>query len=401
MRISMIDAREALDIIFHSVGPLEKVTMSIGSALDHAAAEDIVSAENVPPFDNAAMDGYAVRSGDVVRVPAALRIVGDIAAGTVVVNALNKGEAMSIMTGAKVPAGCDVVIPQEWTERGDPRHVTILRTAPSGHAIRRAGMDVRSGATVLSRGCVIRPQEIGVLASLGKRFVIVHRKPEIAILTTGSEVVEIDRPLTEGKIRNSNAAVLTALARRLGCPSSHLGIAPDEKERLKAMLIEGLNSDLLLTSGGVSVGKYDLVMEALREIGGTVKFWKVNIKPGMPLLFVLCREKPVFGLPGNPVSAMVTFLEFVRPALLRMMGRAHVPSFRLHARLEEQIRKSDGKRHFVRGILTNEDGALRVRTTGSQESNMLTSLSRADCLIILPEDRKRFRPGEEVEVELL
>jgi molybdopterin molybdotransferase len=279
--------------------------------------------------------------------------------------------------------------------------VTLLRTVPKGHNIRRAGADVPAGSIVLPRGALIRPQEIGVLASVGLRFPVVYRKPSVAILTTGSEIVEIDKPLPEGKIRNSNAYVLSALAHRLGCESHSLGIAPDEMGGLKKMMTEGLKADLLITSGGVSVGKYDLVQPALKELGGTVKFWKVNIKPGMPLMFALCGGTPVFGLPGNPVSSMVTFLEFVRPALSRMMGRAHEQPLRLHAILEEEITKKDGKRHFVRGILSGTDGTIRVRTTGSQVSNILTSLSKADCLIILPEDRESFPRGEPVEVELL
>lgn len=397
----MVNAREALDIILKELHPLGTITASIGRSLGYVLAEDIVSSGKIPPFDNAAMDGFAVRSEDAAKVPVTLSIIGEIAAGSVPPYSLKKGEACGIMTGARIPPGCDVVVQQEWTAKPDPGHVTILHTAPGGHNIRRAGADVSAGTTVLSRGCPIRPQEIGVLASLGKRFVVVYRKPSVAILTTGSEIVEIDKPLPDGKIRNSNAYVLQALARQLGCDSMYQGIAPDEKGELKRMMVEGLRNDALITSGGVSVGKYDLVMEALEEIGGTVKFWKVNIKPGMPLMFALCGDKPVFGLPGNPVSAMVTFLQFVKPGLMRMMGGGYDPPLRLQAILGEEIKKPDGKRHFVRGILASDDGTITVRTTGSQVSNILTSLTRADCLIILPEDRDLFSRGERVEVELL
>ena len=397
----MITAREALDIILETVRPLGTVSLSIEGSLDSVLAEDIVSPGLIPPFDNAAMDGFAVRSGDAVRVPVTLTLTGEVPAGSVAASPLRKLEAMSIMTGARIPAGCDAVIQQEWTGKPDEGHVTLLRAVPQGHNIRRAGADVQAGATVLTRGSLIRPQEIGVLASLGRRFIVVHRKPSIAILTTGSEIVDIDKPLSEGKIRNSNAYVLEALAKQLGCESRRLGIAPDEPGELKRMMTEGLEADMLITSGGVSVGKYDLVISALNELGGTVKFWKVNIKPGMPLMFGLFREKPVFGLPGNPVSSMVTFLQFVRPALARMMGRAAGPPLRLHAKLEEEIRKQDGKRHFVRGVLSSDNGTVSVRTTGSQVSNILTSLSKADCLIILPEERDHFPKGDEVEVELL
>jgi len=398
----VISASEALKIILDSIRPLETITAGLEQSSGSILGEEIVAPGDIPPFDNAAMDGFAVRSEDIRKVPVSLTVVGEIAAGSTPVNPLAPGEAMSIMTGAKVPAGCDVGIEQEWTERKSDNRVTILRSADPGHNIRRAGSDIRAATTVFTPGTFLRPQEIGVLASLGKRFVVIHRKPSIAILTTGNEVVEIDKPLPDGKIRNSNAYVLSALIRQLGCEARSLGIATDEKSDLKARIKEGLRADVLITTGGVSVGKYDLVMDALKETGVEIKFWKVNIKPGMPLLFGIHENKPVFGLPGNPVSAMVTFLQFVKPALMRLMGqRTYAPPLRLHARLEDEITKSDGKRHFVRGVLVNANGSIGVRTTGSQVSNILTSLSRADCLIVLPENRNQFKAGEEVEVELL
>ncbi len=398
----MINASEALNIILDSVHPLETITSGLEQSCGSILGEEIVAARDIPPFDNAAMDGFAVRSEDTRKVPVSLTLVGEIAAGSTPLKPLAPGEAMSIMTGAKIPAACDVVIQQEWTERTSEGRVTILRSADPGHNIRRAGSDIRDGTKVFTPGTLLRPQEVGVLASLGKRFIVIHRKPSIAILTTGDEVVEIDKPLPDGKIRNSNAYVLSALVRQLGCEVRSLGIAPDEKSHLRTRINEGLRADFLITTGGVSVGKYDLVMDALKESGVEIKFWKVNIKPGMPLLFGLHGDKPVFGLPGNPVSAMVTFLQFVKPALMRLMGqRKYAPPLRFHARLQDEIKKSDGKRHFVRGVLVNANGSIGVRTTGSQVSNILTSLSRADCLIILPEDRNQFKAGEEVEVELL
>jgi molybdopterin molybdotransferase len=397
----MINAREALQSILNAAHPLGPVTLSIERSIGSALAEDVVAAENIPSFDNAAMDGFAVISSDAATAPVTLSIAGEVAAGAVASSDLKPGEAMSIMTGAKIPRGCDAVIQQEWTELPDPHHVKLLRPVTAGHNIRRAGSDITSGTVVLKRGTSLRPQEIGVLASLGRRFAVVHRKPSVAILATGSEIVDVAKPLPDGKVRNSNAYVLTALAAQLGCDAVNMGIVQDELAEIKKRMEEGLRSDVLITTGGVSVGKYDLVMSALKELGGEVKFWKVNIKPGMPLMFGQCRGRLVFGLPGNPVSAMVTFLQFVKPALLRLMGLEREAPVRLHARLDEEIRKSDGKRHFVRGILTNSDGSVHVRTTGSQVSNVLTSLSRADCLIILPEDRDYFPKGAEVEVELL
>lgn len=398
----MINAREALNIILESVHPLETITVSLLSARGYAIAENVIANESIPPFDNTAMDGFAIRSEDARNTPTILTVVGEIAAGTVFEKTLCHGEAVSIMTGAKIPNGSDAVVQVEWTEKLDDTHVKILRAVPVGHNIRRAGGDIKEGACVLEKGQELRPQEIGVLASVGKRFVEIHRPARVAILTTGNEIVEVHQPLTGGKIRNSNAYTLMALVDEIGAEAINLGIAKDDRMELKNKILEGLNADALITSGGVSVGKYDLVMDVLKEVGVEIKFWKVNIKPGMPLLFGISRGNYVFGLPGNPVSTMVTFLKFVKPALLKMTGRSEVDSgFKLHAKLEHEIKKTDGKRHFVRGILENRNGVLIVRSTGSQISNVLTSLAKANCLIIIPEEKEVVAAGEEVEVELL
>lgn len=308
---------------------------------------------------------------------------------------------MSIMTGAQIPPGCDAVIRLEWTEACDNGQVKILRTAPTGHNIRRAAADIAKGVNVLSKGRELRPQEIGILALLGRRFVEVHRSPSVAILTTGSEVIDLEQKLTEGKIRNSNGHVLAALVRQCGAEPRYLGIAKDERVDLDVNIREGLKQDVLITSGGVSVGKYDLVMDALKECGVEIKFWKVNIKPGMPLLFGLCGKTSVFGLPGNPVSTMVTFLQFVRPALRKMMGDICDRRIGIRARLEEEVVKKDDKKHYIRGVLERKDGVFVVRTTGPQVSNILSSLSSANCLIIVPEECEVIHKGEEVEIELL
>ncbi|MBI4547660.1 MAG: molybdopterin molybdotransferase MoeA, partial [Ignavibacteriae bacterium] len=393
---------EALKIVLDAVRPLGTITIFLQHALGLVLVEEIISTESIPPFDNAAMDGYAVRIEDIQKIPAILTVVEEIAAGTAPNSALQAGQAMSIMTGAKIPAGCNAVVQQEWTEKIGNEQVKILRIVPDGHNIRRAGADIQKASLVFSKGQRLRPQEIGILASLGTRFVEVYRRASVSILTTGNEVVEIHQSLPEGKIRNSNAYTLGALVQELGCEAKNIGIAQDDRNDLRNKINEGLKYDMLITSGGVSVGKYDLVLDVLKELGVEIKFWKVNIKPGMPLLFGMYHEKPVFGLPGNPVSTMVTFLQFVKPALLKMMGhRAVETGLRIHARLDEDIRKTDGKRHFVRGILESRNGSLIVRTTGLQVSNLFTSLSKANCLIILPEEAEHIRAGEEIEVELL
>jgi molybdopterin molybdotransferase len=397
----MINDRKARSIILDAVLPLEPLTAAVERSSGGVAFEPVIAGEHIPPFDNSGMDGYAVRTEDTAAVPVVLRVVGKIPAGSVSSKKLQQGETMRIMTGAQVPEGCDAVVQQEWTEReGD--NVRIMRTVSPGHNIRLTGADISKGSTVLSKGQKIRPQDIGLLASLGIQFIVVYRKPVVALLSTGNELIDIDKPLTTGKIRNSNAYVLGALLSELGCTVKQLGIANDSPEDIKSKVIEGLQYDLLITSGGVSVGEYDYVPGVFNDLGVTIHFSKVNIKPGMPLVFGDHKGKPVFGLPGNPVSAMVTFLQFVKPALMKMMGHSNVePAVSLQAVLTHELRKTDGKRHYTRGIVERSNGALVVRTTGAQTSNILFSLSQANCLIILPEDQEVFREGESVEVQLL
>jgi len=398
----MITAREALDIILNNVRPLGPITVSLAHSLGYALAEDIVADDNIPSFDNTSMDGFAVRSDDIKAAPVVLTIVEEIPAGKIAEKTLKSGQAMSIMTGAKIPDGADAVVQVEWTERMDERHVKVLRSVQAGHVIRLAGGDIQKGARVLERGQTIRPQEIGVLASLGKEFVQVYRPARVALLATGDEVVPLNKKLPEGKIRDSNTYTLQALVQECGGEAISLGIAEDIREEVKSKVAAGLEADVLITSGGVSVGKFDLVIDVLKELGVEIKFWKVNIKPGMPLVFGVRDTRYVFGLPGNPVSTMVTFLKFVKPALRKMMGHRAVDNgLKVQALLQHEIKKQDGKRHFVRGILESQDGSMIVRSTGSQLSNVLTSLTKANCLIILPEGKNQFSPGEKVEVELL
>ncbi len=398
----MISAQEANTIIVNSIRPLSRVTISIEHALHSVLAQDIIASGHVPPFDNSAMDGYAVRSDDVKNVPCVLKIVGEIPAGVEQQRELRTGETMNIMTGGKIPGGCNAVIQQEWTECLNDSKITILKIVDKGHNIRKAGADIQKGSVVLPSGTRLRPQQIGVLASLGKQFIEVYRKPSVAIIATGNEIVEIDKPLANSQIRNSNAYTLEGLVREAGGEPKILGIARDDRDELEKKLATGLTSDILITTGGVSVGKYDLVVEVLKELGVEIKFWKVNIKPGMPLMFGCCRDTLVFGLPGNPVSAMVTFMQFVTPAVRTLMGDSNADVLpKIYAALQHEIQKTDGKRHFMRGVITNRQGMLSVRTTGSQVSNILTSLTNANCLIIIPEEVTHLRAGDRVEVEML
>ncbi len=398
----MISAEKAIECIVANVQPLGTTTLSLRRAVHRVLAENVVASENIPPFDNSGMDGFAIRDDDVRTVPASLRIVGEIPAGENPAKGIAPGEALRIMTGAKIPGGCTAVVQQEWTEIINQEEIKILRSVQRGSNIRRAGSDVERGATVLSAGMRLRSQEIGILASLGKEFVEVFRMPAIAVLTTGSEIVDIHDKIPEGKIRNSNRYVFSALIAETGCELRTIAHADDNEADLRNKLREGMRADILITSGGVSVGQYDLVPKLITELGVEILFSKVNIRPGMPMIFGKCGSTVLFGLPGNPVSGMVTFMEFVRPAIFRMMGTTSVgKKYTLRAKMGHRITTKDGKRNFLRGILEDQNGVLTVRTTGSQISNILTSLSKANCLIIIPENVDEVNPGEDVEVELL
>ncbi|MGA9363543.1 MAG: gephyrin-like molybdotransferase Glp [Bacteroidota bacterium] len=398
----MLSADRALEIIASSVSAGGMEVVELHEAHERVLAEEIIAAEDVPPFDNSGMDGYAVRAGDVAHSRAVLRLVGEVPAGQAAAGELGPGEAIRIMTGGRVPLGADAVVQIEWTESVDGTRVRVLNSVPSGHNIRRAGEDIRRGEKVFGKGRELRAAELGVLASLGKKTVEVYRVPRVAVLATGNELVDIDQPLTPGKIRNSNTYTLLALIRETSVLPVDLGIAADDRANLREKILQGLECDALVTTGGASVGNYDLVQEVLKEIGVEIKFWKVNIKPGMPLLYGLCMGKPVFGLPGNPVSTFVTFIKFVRPALRKIRGACSLEKgIRLQAQLEHEIKKSDRKRHFMRAVLDSNGRNLTVRTTGSQTSNVLTSLVKANCLMIIPEQVDFLKKGDLVEVELL
>ena len=398
----MVTAQEALNIILSSVNPMAKERIGLRDAHSRVLAENIVAEENIPPFDNSSMDGFAVCADDVAKPPVVLTVVDEVTAGKVSSHEGRRGEAIRIMTGGQIPRGADAVVQIEWTEAVDDHHVRIQKSVSVGHNIRRAGEDVERGKTVLEAGRELRASGFGVLASLGRKSVEVYGIPRVAILATGNELVNINEPLGPGKIRDSNSFTLRALVLEAGAVPLDLGIAPDHREEIRTKILLGLEADVLVTSGGVSVGAYDLVHEVLKEIGVEIKFWKVNIKPGMPLLFGIYGSKPVFGLPGNPVSTMVTFLKFVKPALQRMKGIGKPESeFRLRAQLVEDIRKADGKRHFLRGVLETQNGALQVKRTGPQSSGVFSSLVQANCLIVIPEQVELLKKGDVVEVELL
>jgi molybdopterin molybdotransferase len=405
----MLSVHQALESILSSVTVGETEVIHLQHAHERILAGEIVSGEDIPLFDNSGMDGFALRAEDIAQAPTLLKVVGEVSAGNGLSRRVGQGEAVRITTGGQIPPGADAVIQIEWTESVNGTSVRAMKSVSSGDNIRKAGEDIHQGEKIFEKGRKLRAAELGVLASLGRTQVQVYRVPRVAVLATGNELVEIDQAPPQGKIRNSNSFALLALVQETNCLPVDLGIAGDDRTKLREMIFKGLESDALITAGGVSVGSYDFVQEVMKDVGVEIRFWKVNIKPGMPLLFGVYKgklgegpAKPVFGLPGNPVSAFVTFTKFVRPALRRMMGES-CPEKELsfEVRLEHEIKTTDGKRHFMRGILQSCDGILTVRATGSQASNLLTSLAKANCLIIVPETVSILRKGDLVKVELL
>lgn len=405
----MISAEEAKDIILRNTNELPEETVSLLDAHERILAVDVQSNDDIPPFRNSSMDGFALRSVDTLGAsehsPKVFDVVGEIAAGEASQQALQTQSATRILTGAPLPIGADAVVQVELVHERDG-HILVPMRVASGTNTREKGEDIRKGEVVLRRGTRIKAAQLGVLASMGITSVEVFLKPRMAILTTGNELVPIDQSPTGGKIRNSNAYSLFALAKENDCRPVDLGVAKDEELELVQKIKEGLNHDIVVTSGGISAGKYDFVLQAMKRSGIDLKFWKVNIKPGTPFAFGIFsssgRSVPVFCLPGNPVSTVVTFLQFVRLCLLAMMGMSYDASvLRLSASLEHDIQKSDGKRHYHRGILESKNGKLSVRSTGSQSSGVLSSLVKANCLIVLEEMKSDYHKGEQVAVELL
>ena len=395
-----MNADDALARILASVPGLPAVDAPLLDALGLVLAEDIAADRDVPPFRNSAMDGYAVRGDDVAAAPVELRVVGEVAAGAFPDRAVGPGEAMRIMTGAPIPDGADTVVRVEDTDNASDV-VTITAATPKGMATRQAGEDLRKGETVLTKGTVLRAAEIGLLASVGRARIRVRKRPRVAVFSTGDEIVDLDQPMDRGQIHDSNRYTLASAIRAAGAEPWVRGIVRDSPDVLRAALREAVAADAIVTSGGVSVGDHDHLKPVLSELG-TIDFWAIAIRPGRPLAFGELkdgeRRVPIFGLPGNTVSALVTFEIFVRPALLRMQGRQNVARPRTKARLTEPIDKPDFLRVFARGIHDPEAGTVRL--TGPQGSGILRSMSLANCLIDLPVGASRFEKGQEVDVIL-
>jgi molybdopterin molybdotransferase len=415
----MISVEEALEKILSYVKVLESERKPILDCLGQVLAEDVYSDIDIPPLDNSAMDGYALRAEDTRGAgessPRYLVVIGEVAAGSMPTKKVTQGTAIRIMTGAPLPEGADAVIRFEDTDEvnrksstSDLLQIGILCQAKKGLNVRRRGEDIAKGDLILKKGRVLRPQEIGVLASLGCSTALVIRRPIVAILATGDELIGVDQPLAPGKIHDSNTYTIAAEISRYGGIPKVLGIGRDSIQSLTEKIDEGLDADMLITSGGVSKGDYDMVKDVLAE-HGEVGFWTVCMKPGKPLAFGVIkkmegggkRQVPHLGLPGNPVSSMVTFEQFARPAILKMMGKKILAKPVIRAIIENDIADTDERRLFARVNVIKRRGQYRASLTGHQGSGILTSMVRANGLAVIPENSRGVKAGDIVEVQML
>ncbi|MBI2090375.1 MAG: molybdopterin molybdotransferase MoeA [Deltaproteobacteria bacterium] len=417
MRFSRLDCRrrwsddqgvvsvgEAVEMILKEVSPLPAEEVRLLDACGRVLSEDVRAPRSVPPFPNSAMDGYAVRWKDVadtsVDHPVTLRVVEEVPAGYVPKARVTENSAIKIMTGAPMPRGADTVVRVEYT-RSLPGEVRITRVDGPGSHIREAGEDIRKGQTILEKGKLLTPADVGLMASVGKGRVRVYRRPTVALFSTGDELQEVDERPKAGKIVNSNSYTLSAWIRQTGAIPLRFGIVRDKRRSLAAAFRKALRYDAVMTTGGVSVGDYDFVKEALGDAGVQMQFWKVAQKPGHPLAFGRIGKKPVFGLPGNPVSSAVSFLLYARPALLKMMGYRNLFLPVTQARLEHPIKTSAGVTEFIRCRIRRQDGQNFASSTGTQGSGVLRSMSIAQGLIVAHENETHLEEGAEVTVIVL
>jgi molybdopterin molybdotransferase len=413
----MVSFEDARQLILDHIHPLAGEPVDIAESPGRVLAQDVAAPWEMPICDNSAMDGYAVRALDC-QPEAELRLVGYVPAGGLAPDAVAPGCAIKVMTGAPVPPGCDAIVPlEEAAELNlNPDKAALKMTSATataefkvrikgrvkaGQHLRFAGEDVRRGEIVMRCGTLIRPPEISMLASAGKLSVMVYRRPQVAILSTGDELIVPGECPTPGKVVDSNSLALAAAVREAGAVPLPLGAARDDEASHRAKISEGLQANALITSAGVSAGQHDLVRDTLLELGVRQLFWRVAISPGGPMAFGTRAGRPVFSLPGNPVAALITFEEFVRPALLKMMGHTRVLKPFITAILQDEVRKKAGKINFLRVALKLVNGRYLAYSAGNQHTGMLTTSLKANALAHLPADRTSFSPGDEVQVHLL
>jgi molybdopterin molybdotransferase len=410
--MSLLSVDQARERILSHFQPVTTETLPLAGCSNRVLAQDMVAQNDLPPFDNSSMDGFAVRAGDVIEAttesPRSLRVVADIPAGSHPTISLAAGEAARIMTGAPVPEGADAVVPVEDTGFNErdagtpaPDEVQVFKPVKPGWNVRPRGMDILSGEIVLYTGRILKPQDLGLLAMLGFANVPVFRKPRVALFSSGDELLPPEAPLEEGKIRDSNSYTLAALLEGAGAEVIGLGVARDNRDSVKAVLEKAVESqvDLILSSAGVSVGAFDFVKQVI-ESNGSMDFWRVNMRPGKPVAFGDYKNIPIIGLPGNPVSAFVGFEVFVRPALGKLSGVVGGSRQAVRVRCTEQI-DSDGRESYLRAQVQEENGLLVARLTGHQGSGNLHSLVQANALLIIPAGVKCVPAGQDVDAWLI
>jgi molybdopterin molybdotransferase len=401
---TMISVKEALQTILDTCRPMGLEKVDILGAASRVIGEDIYASRDIPSTANSAMDGYALCFYDTKTASAAkpveLKVIETIAAGTAPKKTVKSGEAARIMTGAPIPKGADAIVRREDTEEKG-KIVLIKMAASEGQDIRLSGEDVQKGECVIAAGSVLRPGHVGMLAALGRAFVPVYSRPRVAILSTGDELVDLETDPAPGKIVNSNSYALAAQVLDCGGIPMIMGIVRDTKAQLADAFQAARRADVILSSGGVSMGDYDFVKDVMGDVGNAMHFWQVAMRPGKPLAFGAIGGVPLFGLPGNPVSVMVSFEQFVRPYLLKMQGHANLLRPVARAQSAQAIEKKAGLTYFLRAVVERKDGLLTARLTGEQGSGILKSMVAANAFIVLDEAAPKVKKGEEVTVQLL
>lgn len=394
----MISVEEALSRLLAPLGPVPPEQLGLADCVGRVLAEDVAARRTQPPFAVSAMDGYAVRAEDVEQVPATLRIVAEIPAGAGFGGRLGQGEAARIFTGAPLPDGADAIVIQEDTERSGDR-VEVREGAPRGRYVRRAGLDFAEGDVLLHAGKRLTPRDIGLAAAMNRPWLFVYRRPRVAILSTGDEIVMPGDPIGPHQIVSSNLLALAAFVTANGAEPVMVGNAPDDPDALRHIAAAARGVDLFVTTGGVSVGEHDLVRGVLSEDGLAIDFWEIAIRPGKPLMFGHYRNMPMIGLPGNPVSTLVCSLIFLRPAIRRLAGLPDAVPAPMTARLGVPVKQNDRRQDYLRARLSRTpDGTLEVAPFEVQDSSMMRPLAASDCLVVRPPHAPPLPAGAEVPI---